>query len=393
VAEVAHALTESGAQSLVYLVPGNHLVPGDGQAGGYAVVVPGSGPVEVLTLDELRTGAAPLDRYVRAHRDWSGSDESDPRQWRAALDGVCGWAWRVAMGDIVASCRRLSPDRPPRIVLVPMGVLGLVPWSAAWREVDGARRYAVHDAVVSLVASARLLCEAAGRARLTDGDALVVGDPEGTLPVAGVEARAIHATFYPDGTYLGQPAERGSGPGTPDEVTEWITRATGRAGAMLHVASHGVAEMARPADSHLRLAGGEPLLVRDLMERSAGSRRDLGTVLLAACTTNLAGETYDEALSLATAFLVMGARSVFGSLWAVPDHVTSALMFMIHHYLRARPDDPAGALRQAQLWMLDRDRSVPGTMPPDLARYARRSIAAEPVAWAGFVHLGVPARR
>jgi CHAT domain-containing protein len=154
---------------------------------------------------------------------------------------------------------------------------------------------------------------------------------------------------------------------------------------MLHLACHGAVE--RGIDgSHLLLAGRARLTARDIL----GTRKDggIGVVSLAACTTGVPSGTFDEAFSLATAFLVAGARTVFGSLWPVPSDATSLLMFMTHHYLRAEDRRAGDALNRAQRWMVDHDRVVPGDMPPMLVDSARRLNREDTAAWAGFLHLG-----
>ncbi|MEU5414874.1 CHAT domain-containing protein [Streptomyces clavifer] len=77
-----------------------------------------------------------------------------------------------------------------------------------------------------------------------------------------------------------------------------------------------------------------------------------------------------------------------GSLWPVPDDATSVLMFMTHHFLRRAGQSPGGALRRAQLWMLDPARAVPEGMPRVLRRRARDTDPDDLSAWAGFTHLG-----
>lgn len=140
-----------------------------------------------------------------------------------------------------------------------------------------------------------------------------------------------------------------------------------------------------PADAHLILAGHETLAARTLLDTSRTAALE---IFLAACTTNVIGQDYDEAFSMATAFLAAGAGTVFGSLWPVPDAATSLLMFMVHHFLNTESCAPVDALHRAQLWMLDPvRRPVPG-MPENLVRFCRGPDPARPVAWAGFTHLG-----
>nr|WP_275424811.1 CHAT domain-containing protein [Streptomyces sp. SID13726] len=301
--------------------------------------------------------------------------------------------------------------RVPRLVFVPMDTLSLVPWHAAWGTgPDDERRYALQEAEISYAASARLLCDVAARPAVTHaGPALVVGNPTGDLRYAGEEADAVQRAFYPRGRFLGR-RETGEadGPGTPGEVLEWLTRAASgdetavaeaeggeerdrdapRDGAVLHLACHAAIARDTRRTSHLALHGGE-LAAEELTEAVGGAGRGrLGIVLLAACRSHVSGRGYNEAYSLATAFLVAGARSVVGSLWPVPDDATSVLMFLTHHYLRTGNEPPARALRRAQLWMLDPARELPADLPARLAERVPHIDPDDLSAWAGFTHLG-----
>lgn len=384
-AEIPPALAAQGADALVY------LLPGDGDRAGAAVVVPVSGRVAAIPLPDLVAGpGSPVRRHLRATtatRDAAPAAHTAPATLptgppESTVDDLCRWAWSAAMRDLLGYAARWHLRRPARLVLVPMGMLGLVPWHAALTGDGAARRYAVEDAVISYAVSARMLVATARRPLRAVRSALIVGDPTGDLPFAGVEARAVHRRFYPDGTFLGR---GGDEIGTPRQVLDWIGAATGP--STLHFACHGAVEPGRPADAHLRLAGGE-LAARDLVEASRLAALDLDRVFLAACTTNVTGSDYDEALGLATAFLAAGAGTVFGSLWRVPDAATSLLMYVVHHHLEVDGCAPVDALHRAQLWMLDPNRRAPVGMPPELDRHRHRPDLAAAGAWAAFTHLG-----
>lgn len=380
IVDIKAALTSLGADALVYLVPAS--------AGpGTAVVVPVAGEVETLRLTGLEAGpGSPVSRYTASPQAARDADLSRPSPTGTSLDALCQWAWDTAVRHLVDRTRRWHLRRPARLVLVAMGALGLVPWHGAYTTVAGERRYALTDLVISYAVSARMLCHTASRPRREITSALVVGDPGGDLPYAGAEARAIRRCFYPDATYLGQPAAQACGAGTPEQVRGWIERAPGP--SLLHLACHGHVDPHQPDTSYLLLADGRQLLARDLLEASRLSPLGTEMVFLAACSTNLSGEDFDEAFSLATTFLAAGAGTVFGSLWRVPDSSTSLLMFVLHHYLNTERLPPADALRQAQRWMLDRDRQPPHGMPAELIRHCRDDRAADPVSWAAFTHLG-----
>ncbi|MCX5380692.1 CHAT domain-containing protein [Streptomyces sp. NBC_00091] len=383
--EIGAALSAQGKDALVYLVAATAECPGT------ALVVTSGGDVHEVPLPGLRADAAPLRAYRpgegTAPRDIEpvpgyGPARPEPAPpLRDRLDRLCSWAWRAALRPLLGLFQ--VPDRPgrvPRLVLVPMGPLGLVPWHAAFADGGTGRRYALQDAEISYAASARLLCEVAARpAAAHTGAALIVGNPTGDLPYAGEEADAVHRVFYPDGDHLGLR----TGDGTPAEVARWLReRADG--GAVLHLACHGTVEENRPRSSYLALKGGA-LTAEEL---AGAVRGPLGLVVLAACRSQVSGRGHNEAYSLSSAFLAAGSRSVIGSLWPVPDEATSVLMFLTHHYLRREQEPPARALRRAQLWMLDPHRTVPDGLPPALAARLAHLDPHDLSAWAGFTHLG-----
>jgi CHAT domain-containing protein len=376
--EVRRALAELGADVLVYLLPGD-------QSGlGGAVLVPSAGRAYHLPLPRLTETSGMVERHVKlmAARDAGDAGPVDPaadRDWRTSLEALCDWAWSAAAGPLIAESRRWRLDRPARLVLVPMGRLAAVPWHAA-RDSAGTR--AVEHAVFSYAPSARLLCQNAWRPEVAaDGDGLVVGDPTRDLPEARAEAEAVRSVFYPGAGLLG--ADGDPAPATPEAVLDWLRRTDGR--PVLHLACHGAVTDGVDG-SYLLLAGHRRLLARQVLQtRKTGA---IGLVALAACTTNVPSGVYDEAFSLSTAFLAAGARTVFGSLWPVPDAETSVLMFLVHHYLNAESRTPADALHRAQLWMLDPWRRPPPGMPADLAAHCGSPELADPVSWAAFTHMG-----
>jgi hypothetical protein len=376
--EIQQALTEVGADALVYLIPAGL------EQSGAAVVVAVSGSVETLVLPDLVTGPRSMvARHAAAGaRDAGEVGAQVTASSGPSIDDVCRWAWNAAIGPVLRHAERWRLDRPVRLILVPMGLLGTVPWHGAFRQDAHGRHWAVERAVFSYAVSARSLWTSSKFPDRPIRSALVVGDPGGDLPYAGLEARAIGTAFYPDATYLGSPA----GTGAPAEVLEWVAAAA-PGPSLLHFACHGRVDPRVPADAHLALAGGT-LTARRLLDASRVAELVMERVFLAACTTSVTGADHDEAFSLSTAFLAAGARTVFGSLWSVPDAETSVLMFLVHHFLNAENCAPADALHRAQLWMLDPWRRPPPGMPAELAAHCGSTELADPVAWAAFNHMG-----
>jgi CHAT domain-containing protein len=158
--------------------------------------------------------------------------------------------------------------------------------------------------------------------------------------------------------------------------------------SLLHVSSHAWAAASAEL-SYLLLPYRTRLLVSSVLRQAQGCPADApgGLVVLASCMSDLTIYDHDEALTLATAFLAAGSAGVIGSRWQVVDQFTAPLMFMFHHYL-ARGQPPAGALRAAQLWMLDPQRCGPPEMPAMFDDLIRSPALAREFAWAAFAYQG-----
>ncbi|WP_212831792.1 CHAT domain-containing protein [Catellatospora sp. TT07R-123] len=405
---IQQALRLLDADALVY------LVPGEPPRGGLAVMAPAQGPPAFMALPNLNLAEGTEGARYLMTLSSRNARETDPEPGREirppqsgggfadSLADLCHWAWGAAMGPVLESYlpRLALPDhRVPRIVLIPMGDLGRVPWHAARRK-DGV--YAVELAAVSQAVSARMMCDNAVRAPVPIGSTgLVVGDPQTghrarSLRSARAEAYTIREAFYRGARYLGRLPDTGSGtertsasgPGTAGQVRDWLVSRSPAAGTMLHLACHGIFRPDPEPAGYLLLGDGSELSVDELVDLLATAPdREISMVVLAACNSGRAVSGYDEAYSLGTGFLAGGVRSVLSTQWSIPDAATSWLMYLFHHNLRTVGMPPWQALRQAQLWMLDPARTPPPGMPAGLVP-GPGDHPEEPVNWAGFVHYG-----
>ncbi|MBO3748986.1 CHAT domain-containing protein [Streptosporangiaceae bacterium NEAU-GS5] len=395
VEEISGALRAAGAAALVYLVAAEQ------QGAGLALVVGADGQVRQVELRRLRIlPGSRVAAFAEAQRDREGlKPESDQarhaqRVWADALAQLCDWAWTAAMApllDVLADASD-QPGLPVRLVLVPVGDLAVVPWHAARRTVaDGTLRYACQDAVISYAASARQFIDARRYERRPWNQDPAVVRVAG-LYWAAKEAEHIHGRHYPDGRLLGGRPGAGGGhslPATAGNVRDLLPGPRSPGATLLHLGCHAWASP-RPADSRLLLAGNEILGMTDILRQARARPPGVcgGLVVLAACGSDLTSRHHDEALTLATAFLAAGAVGVIGTRWPVVDLPTSMLMSMFHHYLNAGYDDPAVALRAAQLWMLDPRRSAPAALPARLIELMGTVALHEPESWAAFTYQG-----
>ncbi|MFF7177617.1 CHAT domain-containing protein [Streptomyces sp. NPDC008121] len=436
VAELQAGLADADADALVYLLAGT------GEHPGMAVLIGPDIGTGVLQLPLMSgPGSRPLDDYleaasVRSRRLREAADTSlaadDPEAeraalreaeegWETALSALCDWAFEAALGHVLQGvAQRLAANedrrrgRPggPRIVLVPCGRLGVVPWHAARLPAAAPQDYACQVMVISYAASGGQFLRTVKRNRRAPGAApALVADPRMDLTHAEREATALHVSFYPEARLLGEfydpPAEPVAA-GTPDDLLGLLGGP--RPVSLLHVASHGSAGV-RPTASALHLAfpgdsetlpperggrGAEPdlgmLTVTRLLDHTAGERpaTDGPLVVLSACETDLSTRDHDEALTLTTAFVASGARDVVGSRWTTQDGASAVMMAVFHHFVAVEGFSPADALRGAQMWMLDPDRTAPPSFGEELRREMERPGLDRLPVWAAFIHQGHP---
>ncbi|MEU0792277.1 CHAT domain-containing protein [Amycolatopsis sp. NPDC005961] len=376
-AEIADALTAVGADALVY------LLPGAGDRDGYLLVVDQDGVPTAVPAPALRIQpGGPPERFSRV----VGAKDKDARA--AAIADVCAWAGEAVFEPLRAALG--TEGRPARVVLVPSGVLGVVPWPAA-RLLDG--RPAIEEFVLSSAASARQFLDTASRAALPlHLEPVLVTEPLGDLTFAADEVISLRDAFYPDAKIFGDlsaftPSEGGDAPatgiGTPEEVLANLPGDRSLGASMLHLACHARNAGAVEA-SYLELT--RQLTIKAVLEHAAGRAADTPgpLVVLSTCLSDLTEQDYDEALTLATAFVAAGAVTVVGSRWPVDDQATAAAMFAFHHFLAREAQDPAHALRSAQLWMLDAGRAELPEMPEAMLGDLEECDLTEVTVWAAF---------
>ncbi|MFD8288337.1 CHAT domain-containing protein [Streptomyces lavendulae] len=408
VEELKAGVAEGDADALVY------LLAGEGAAPGMAVVVgpdTGTGVRALPLLSGEESG--PLERYLdaaAAHQEHPG-DPDAARTWEDALSDLCDWATEAVILPVMSGIaerlaenedRRKGRPGPPRIVLVPCGGLGVVPWHAARLPAEAPHDYVCQIMVISYAASGRQFLNTVRRAPRAPADApVLVADPTMSLPYAELEVTALQQALYPRARLYGEfyepPAEPDAA-GTPGDLLAALAGAP----SLLHVACHGSAGT-NPTTSALRLApdadgpeGDRPthlLTVSRLLDRTADGQEapDGPLVVLSACETDLSKRDHDEALTLTTAFVAGGARDVVGSRWAAQDSAAALMMAVFHHYLTVEGLSPVDALHVAQMWMLDPHRENPGSLGATLLEeLARRPALHRPAVWAAFIHQGHP---
>lgn len=312
------------------------------------VVEPGSSRVVELDLDRAK-----LEGQVEALRHEIAA--------RRVPGELLEQLYRKLVAPLLPS---ISTDR---LLLVPHGPLHSLPFAALRNPSTG--RYLVEDYDLTLLPSASVIPYVLERLTPWEERPLIVGDPDGSLPAAGHEARTV-AALYGAEPLLGAAARESE-----------VRSAAGNLD-VLHLAAHGRFSSRRPLFSYVALAVGDEgnprddgrLEVLEVMNELHLEGSNL--VVLSACNSSVGRRSRgDDVVSMPRALLYAGSPSVVSTLWSIDDRASARLMESFHRHLLAGPTGAAEALRAAQLDLLRDERT------------------ASPYFWAGFALTGDPVGR
>lgn len=383
-------------------------------AGGLALIVPpvseGSdapnvSSVQDVWFDELTRGSVrervqgadetvELGGYLGAYGRWRDepSNRDTRTHWFDTLETTTRWLWDALMGSLTEAlvpapntCDEISLESSiPQVILIPSGLLGLLPLHAAWthaaRTKDGTttvgRCYALDLALFRYAPNARSLTTARALADKTSAERLLLCvEPEpvsaSLLPAAKQEAMAI-IQYWPKGSYT----DRWHGAATHEELVTQLTEHS-----CLHFTGHASANWSEPQQGGLLMADDQVLTVRQLTSMDLPVR----LAVLSACETGVPGmQLPDEVIGLPSALMEAGVAGVVASFWAVADDSTARLMANFHRLWRGQPSDIA----------TQQDASTAPLAPADALRLAQIQLRdegfyAHPFFWGAFAYTGL----
>jgi hypothetical protein len=370
--DVGEALRSAGADLLCYLLPGGAHAP------GRLVWIDAGGQIGVVAAPGLATPP--------------GSD--------ASLDQICGWAWRAVFEPLLAAAPLVPAPAaaasgaargagPGRLVLVPHGELGRVPWHAA-RAADG--RYAGVEFLLSYAGSASSIANSGRPGRRTRQplarQAVLVGDPMHDDPSASALSERLRR-LYPEARGLGRTGRPADLPATAERVAGTLPDRDSAGASMVQLQCR--ARLAPPpAGASLELAArhaAEPssTLTTGRLLRHPSTAGEGGLVVLCVQAVDELGDAFDPALTLPAALRAAGVSGVAGSGWSGLPAADPTLVLMLHHFLvegRLAPREAVGATYR---WAIDPGRKFPAHLGAPLSAL---DGLADPVRWAGLRYEG-----
>ena len=312
-----------------------------------------------------------LGAYQNQNNDFPG--------WLEAIDQGTRQLWDNLMAPLID---RLKQHNHTQAILIPTGLLGLLPLHAAWTPDPNrptGRRYALDELTFTYAPNAQSLVAARAIAqRFPDShldSILAIDNPRQDLPSSEREVMAAVKTF-PCPTVLRH-----------EKATTATVAANLGQQAIVHFSCHGTANFFDPLNSGL-VMNDNLLTLRDLfaLKLTEGDKHGIRLAVLSACETGLPGlDLADEAIGLPVGLLQAGVAGAIASLWAVSDLSTAILLTKFYDLWRNDHLTPPNALRQAQQWFRDTKRS---------AIYQETNLTPtsnndHPYYWAGFSYTGL----
>jgi tetratricopeptide (TPR) repeat protein len=235
--------------------------------------------------------------------------------------------------ETLAAC--LARCEVERLLIVPHGLLHLVPLHALWRRNGVGRRYLIDDFEVVYTPSCGVLRYCMRDLRDLSPESLVAfADPDSSLPGARNEVAEIRRCFAASNVFTGAQA-------TVDAVVKHSATSD-----VLHFACHGSFDSQSPLSSYLAMADGRMTLNRIFEEVRT---KPGALVTLSACETGMVfPDRTDEYVGLPSGFLFAGSSCVIGSLWPVHDTCTATVMKEMYAGIINSHNSPAASLRAAQ---------------------------------------------
>lgn len=235
--------------------------------------------------------------------------------------------------------KRRHMNGSERLVIVPNRGLAILPLHACWWEEGGEIKHLSDEYICAYAPSLYILKRSLSRRRgLTAQDKLLgLANPTGDLVFAEWECEEIEKVLGNDRCTLKRRKEA---------TTETLFGAVLRH-QLLHFSCHGLYKLGAPLQSALTLADAT-LEMGEVITRM--ELRHTWLTVLSACETSLGDyrEVADEQYGLPLGFLVAGAPTVWGALWAADDFATALLMKTAYGNLLSGMDKPE-ALHAAQL--------------------------------------------
>jgi tetratricopeptide (TPR) repeat protein len=288
-------------------------------------------------LSELQHGANPgveLGGWLEAYC-FRNSRAGD---FHEEVERIGGILYTEIWADLLAKLIELGVTDGAELVWFPQGATSIFPVHAGWQMENGRKRWLLERYALRYAPSLRILARSARKAPRR-GSMSIIANPTLDLAFTGLETEWVRQV-NPDARVLA------GAEATKDKVLEELRSCT-----RLHFAAHASFNMDDPLASHIKLAAGEHLTLREMEPHLEEQLPEF--IVLSACETAVARVTSvaDEFLGFPAALLAHGVRTVLAAQWLVDDAAGAFLIGKFYREYAGGGISAAEALRRSQNWL------------------------------------------
>ena len=297
--------------------------------------------------------------WLEALTEGAISNAKTAEAWDESFEHVAQRLWDVFGNWITQTVKEGSQYPKAKVTVIPHGVMSFFPFGVAHDAEAETMLLEQFDLHYAPSLFTLLITEAKRKAyqRETESVAFVSWSGIG-LQSSPLENSLVTNHF---------PSDRQIILSGPHLTSEHVLEALPRAGYW-HFSAHGSFDLRNPHNSKISLSESHYLPLSELMNVSL--EHPLRLVTLSACETGFHDILYamDEFVGFPGTFLKLGALGVIATLWSVGDEAATLVMARFYDFHIEDNQDPAAALRKAQLWL--RDANV-----AELKEYLQRKSA------------------
>ncbi len=303
----------------------------------------------------LKSGVSQLDIKGQRGKKVLLSNALLAQSWKDQLPHIqkqLAWLYNQLLRPIEHDIKNAK-----QVFITPVGTLAYLPFQALIRNIEPKLQYAVERFNIGIIPSMFHFHLISKHRKGFANSSLLLADPDGSLPGAKNEVKAITEILG------GQTEELIGDHADLPNIEKNLPNSK-----IVHFATHGILNSEEPGESYLLLANKKRLNVIDI---STMDFEQTDLVVLSACESGI-GPKGMEYATMSRAFAHAKVPTVIASLWKVHDKATEKLMKEFYRNKKSDQDNYT-AMANAQRFMLkEKDDSL------------------NPAAWAGFVVIGKP---
>ena len=375
---VTEALDEFNVEEYLSALESWVFIPLVGETVSKAILIPpGSALQDIIISENIEFGFDDLigvfakqDNEWEEECDWGktlrdlqrlgGITNADmAATWDVSFGYVAQQLWSI-FGAWIALKVDIGTEYPrKKVTIIPQGMMSFFPFGTAHDDETGSMLLERFDLNYAPSLYTLSVAEAKRKAYQNGNDSIAFVSLIDTDLQSTPLEKVLITSHFPTNNQIALSGQNLN----PERVLKELPQA-----GYWHFSTHGYFDLRNPHNSGISLSKSDHLSLSQL--KDIDLKQPLRLVTLSACETGFHDILYemDEFVGFPGSFLKLGAICVIATLWPVSDQAATLIMVRFYDFHIEDNEEPAAALRKAQLWL--RDANV-----AELKEYLQRKSA------------------